>query len=508
MCGQDHITSVLRYEVQNDSVSHAYLFCGTRGTGKTTCAKILAKAVNCLSPKDGDPCGECEACRLIEEGSAVDIIEMDAASNNGVENIRDIRDEVIYTPTALKNKVYIIDEVHMLSASAFNALLKTLEEPPAHVIFILATTELQKLPATIVSRCQRFDFHRLPIQVLADRLAYIAERENTRLEPDAAFLLARLASGGMRDAISLLELNMNPERHITAESVASTTGITGRDALARMVKYIAEHRIEGIFEEVALMFESSKDMLVFWQDLLAYYRDMLVVKTTRSPEKYLDLTVSEQDDLRESAKLFTKELLLSHIKILNEAYAVMQRGNSPRRLCAEFALIRMTDPSYDLSPESINARMSALEDRVAVINSVLADGSAQPTPVHTPAPSETSQTPVSEKAQQETPDSSPQKVRRAVGYWMEAVRRFETHDKGKAAFLANAKAYRGEDKALHVLMPNRLSLTMLDQPECRELLRGIVSSYDTISTVEFSLAGKEETNEYVYIDEIIENEKS
>ena len=198
VCGQEQVTSVLKYETEHRAFSHAYLFCGSRGTGKTTCAKILAKAVNCEHPVNGSPCGTCAACRAIEDGSATDVLEMDAASNNGVDNIRDIRDEVVYAPSSLRYRVYIIDEVHMLSVSAFNALLKTLEEPPEHVVFILATTELQKLPATIISRCQRFDFRRISLDALTGRLTYIAEQEKIGLEPEAARMLAKLAQGGMR----------------------------------------------------------------------------------------------------------------------------------------------------------------------------------------------------------------------------------------------------------------------------------------------------------------------
>ena len=204
--GQEHITSVLKYEVGNGKLSHAYLFCGSRGVGKTTCAKILAKAVNCENPQNGEPCGVCDSCRAIDAGSAPDVLEMDAASNNGVDNIRDIREEVIFAPAMLKYKVYIVDEVHMLSTSAFNALLKTLEEPPSYVIFILATTEQHKLPATIISRCQRFEFRRISTENLSARIELIAKEEGIKLTKDASHLIARLSQGGMRDAISLLEL--------------------------------------------------------------------------------------------------------------------------------------------------------------------------------------------------------------------------------------------------------------------------------------------------------------
>ena len=222
--GQEHITSVLKYETQHNAFSHAYLFCGSRGTGKTTCAKILSRAVNCESPKDGSPCGECPSCRAILDATTTDVIEMDAASNNGVDNIRDIRDEVVYAPSVLKYRVYIIDEVHMLSASAFNALLKTLEEPPAHVVFILATTELNKLPATIISRCQRFDFRRISVPTLTERIELIAKEENIELDHEAAILIAKQAQGGMRDAISLLELCAGSRKRISVDLVNESVG--------------------------------------------------------------------------------------------------------------------------------------------------------------------------------------------------------------------------------------------------------------------------------------------
>ena len=291
--GQEHITSVLRYEAEHNAFSHAYLFCGSRGTGKTTCAKILAKVVNCEHPVNGSPCCTCDACRAIDSGAATDVLEMDAASNNGVENIRDIRDEVVYLPNALRYRVYIIDEVHMLSISAFNALLKTLEEPPEHVIFILATTELQKLPATIISRCQRFDFRRISTDALMRRLRYIADAEGIELEDEAARMVAKLAQGGMRDAISLLELCAGVRKSVTVKSVEESVGLTGREALLETVDAVADQNYEILFERIAQVVQSSKDVAVFWQDLLSVWRDMLVIKTAKNASAYLDLTDHE-----------------------------------------------------------------------------------------------------------------------------------------------------------------------------------------------------------------------
>lgn len=224
VCGQEHITSVLRYEAEHSRFSHAYLFCGSRGTGKTSCAKILAKVLNCEHPVDGNPCGECFSCRSIDEGNATDVLEMDAASRTGVDYIRDIQDEISFAPTSLKKRVYIIDEVHMLSVGAFNALLKTLEEPPEHAVFILATTEFHKLPATIISRCQRFDFRRIDSDVIAARLLYIAGQENISLTPDAAKVIAKQSFGGMRDAISLFELCSAGGCDVTVDAFQTSSG--------------------------------------------------------------------------------------------------------------------------------------------------------------------------------------------------------------------------------------------------------------------------------------------
>ncbi len=362
--GQEHITSVLRYEVEKGTFNHAYLFCGSRGTGKTTCAKILAKAVNCENPVNGSPCGTCASCKSIESGAATDVLEMDAASNNGVENIRDIRDEVVYTPSMLKYRVYIVDEVHMLSGSAFNALLKTLEEPPEHVIFILATTELQKLPATIISRCQRFDFRRITVPILTERLMKISQAEGFQTDPAAARLIARLAQGGMRDAISLLDLCSGNHRSITVELVEECAGITGRDTMIRTVDAIVDKNYNVIFDTIDHVVSSSKDLSVFWQDLLSIYRDLLVMKTTSKASKYLDLTEVEAEALASLAARFSKETLISHCKMLDSAFYNMQKSNASKRTVAEIALVRMCDESLNPSYDALLSRLSQAEDAI------------------------------------------------------------------------------------------------------------------------------------------------
>ena len=365
VCGQEHVTSILQYQTKTGGLSHAYLFCGSRGTGKTTCAKILAKAVNCENPQNGSPCLVCDACRSIEAGSATDVLEMDAASNNGVDNIRDIRDEVVYPPNALKKRVYIIDEVHMLSASAFNALLKTLEEPPEYVVFILATTELQKLPATIISRCQRYDFRRIATPVLADRLCYIAAEEGISLDREAAVLLGRMAQGGMRDAISLLELCAGTGAHVSVQTVNETAGSTGRESMMETVRAIAAQDYDKLFSMIDAVVQSSKDIAIFWQDLIGLYREMLVLRTAKDAAAYLDLTDSELVAMQEVAKPFKSSTLLYHCTLLEQALLSMQRANAIKRIVAESTLVRMCDPELQTSPEALLARIAALEDKIA-----------------------------------------------------------------------------------------------------------------------------------------------
>lgn len=384
VCGQEHITTVLAYEVQHERLSHAYLFCGSRGTGKTSCAKILAKAVNCENPNNGNPCGHCRSCIGIENGSVTDVVEMDAASNNGVDDIRGIRDDVVYLPSSVKYRVYIIDEVHMLSSSAFNALLKTLEEPPAHVIFILATTEQQKLPATIVSRCQRFDFRRLTIDAIVGRLNYIAKEEGYELDGDAAQLIASLARGGMRDAVSMLELaagmSLQTESgklssHITEQAVLDVSGMTGRRTLVRLVNAVLDSDLEAIFEITGDLYNSSRDISVFWRELIDFYRDMLIVKTTKKAQQYLDLTDAEMKTTMQAASRFRSSALINHISLLDKAYGDMQRSGESKRSCAEFTLVKMTDPSYTLSTDALIDRIVSLEEKVDMLTRELNSGS-------------------------------------------------------------------------------------------------------------------------------------
>ena len=365
--GQDAITDILKYEVANNKLSHAYLFCGSRGTGKTSCAKILAKAVNCLNSKDGNPCNECEACRSIDSGIATDVIEMDAASNNGVDNVRDMKDEIAFTPALLKYRVYIIDEVHMMSGSAFNALLKTLEEPPSYVVFILATTEFHKLPTTIVSRCQRFDFRRISTENIMARLKHIASNEGISLTEDGARVIARVSRGGMRDAVSLLELCAGSRKTVDEKLVFETVGTGNRDSSYRLIEAILKQDYTAVYSTVNEVVMNSADISVFWQEIIDSYRDIMVVKNTERAKDYLDLTEVEYEALVKLAESFTPARLAYHVSLLEGAMADMQRAFNSKRSIAEIALTRMCDAKSSMSPEALALRVDELEREVSMM---------------------------------------------------------------------------------------------------------------------------------------------
>lgn len=382
VCGQDGITDILKYEVANSKLSHAYLFCGSRGTGKTSCAKILAKAVNCENPNNGNPCNMCEACRSIDAGIATDVIEMDAASNNGINDVRDMQDEIAFTPALLKYRVYIIDEVHMMSGQAFNALLKTLEEPPSYVIFILATTEFNKLPTTIVSRCQRFDFKRISADVIIDRLLNIAGAEGVEITEDATRIIARVSRGGMRDAISLFELCAGARKKIDENLVFETVGSGNRESTYKLINAIAKADYSSVYEVVSDIVMKSGDISVFWQEIIDSYRDIMVVKSTDKAKAFLDLTETEYETLRQIAGLFSMSRLSYHVHILESSMADMQRAFNSKRSIAEIALTRMCDSRLDFSAEALVDRIEALEREISMLKY---GGAAVKKPIEAPA---------------------------------------------------------------------------------------------------------------------------
>ena len=461
VCGQAHVTDVLRYEAERGRVSHAYLFCGSRGTGKTTCAKILAKAVNCEAPVGGSPCCKCRSCLDIDAGLTTDVVEMDAASNNGVDTIRDLCDEVVYTPSMLSKKVYIIDEVHMLSAGAFNALLKTIEEPPAHVVFILATTELHKIPATIVSRCQRFEFRRINMNVIADRLAYIAERENMTLEREAAQLIARQAQGGMRDAIGLFELCGAGGRDVTAERVKSVLGLSGYDRLAETVRAVKRADMAELFRIIAEVVESSKDVAVFWQELIGFVRDMLVAKYSENSAEYLDLTETEAEMLREVSDSFNLASLVYFSKVLDECNQTMTRNPQNKRVTAEMGLLRMCRPELDSSSEALSARIAKLEDNFTLMSMGETPIAEVKPKVEAPKIVETA---APEKKEESVPESG---EFRAVHDISDAVGKLDGASRGLVQFLMNSAVSVSADGKKAVIDADGFGYIMLDKPESK-----------------------------------------
>jgi len=337
VAGQEHITETLRRQIVNDRLSHAYLFVGTRGTGKTTCAKILSRAVNCQNSADGEPCNKCIACIGIEDGSILDVLELDAASNNSVDNVRALRDEAIYSPATVKKRVYIVDEVHMLSISAFNALLKILEEPPEHILFILATTELHKVPATIQGRCQKFSFKRLPVSVLEERLNLIASKESLALTPEAAEKLASLADGSMRDGISLLD-QCAYDSNIDLTRVKSTLGLTGQEELFRLIETITSNDIPSALGTIDELYSDGRDMSSLINETASLVRDLLVFKL--SPDSGLLNAGFDKSALSALSNKLSSELLFFYLDILKAALAGLQRGGSSK-LAVEICFIKM-----------------------------------------------------------------------------------------------------------------------------------------------------------------------
>ncbi len=384
--GQETVTTALKNELKTGRLSHAYLFTGCRGTGKTTCAKILSKAVNCLHPVDGDPCNECEICRGIDSGSILDVTEIDAASNNGVDSIRDLRDEVAYTPVSGKYRVYIIDEVHMLSAGAFNALLKTLEEPPAHVIFILATTEVHKLPATILSRCQRFDFGRIRPEEIAARIQYVAKEEGLTVSEDAGMLLARLADGALRDALSLLDQCASVSHRIDMSTVTQVTGMASQETLASLTDCVARQDAAGALAQVDTLYRSAKDMERLCAEWVTYLRNLMVLHSVAEPGELVVAAPEELAKMRQQATGLGLPTILHMMEVLQVALDRL-RGGVSRRVEMEMAVIRLCDPRLDDSSAALLHRLDALESAVKA-GVPVATSAPVATPVVTPAPAE------------------------------------------------------------------------------------------------------------------------
>ena len=363
--GQDHIITTLQNQIKANRIGHAYLFCGTRGTGKTTVAKIFAKAVNCEHPVDGSPCGECTMCRSIAAGTSMNVIEIDAASNNGVDNIREIREEVTYRPTEGKYKVYIIDEVHMLSIGAFNALLKTLEEPPEYVIFILATTEVHKIPITILSRCQHYDFKRITIDTISTRMNELMEAEKVEVEEKAIRYIAKAADGSMRDALSLLDqcIAFYLGQKLTYDHVLEVLGAVDTDVFSRLLRKIIQRDVAEVLNTVEELVMQGRELSQLAADFTWYLRNLLLVKTSDSIEDVLDVSTENLQQLKEEAQMIETDMLLRYIRIFSELSGQMKYATQ-KRVLLEVALIKLCTPAMETTEDSLLDRIRAVEEKL------------------------------------------------------------------------------------------------------------------------------------------------
>ena len=465
--GQLSVTQTLKNQILTGHLSHAYLFTGTRGTGKTSCAKILAKAVNCEHSVDGNPCNCCTACRSIDSGACMDVLEIDAASNNGVDSIRALRDDAQFTPSEVRTRVYIIDEVHMLSTSAFNALLKIIEEPPAHLLFILATTELQSVPATILSRCQRFSFRRITPADITARLNYIAYQEHISLEPDAAAFLARLADGGLRDAVSLFDQCASATAEaVTVDQVCCTLGIAGARATAAMLRAIAKHDTAEVLSVFNGQYVEGKDLAAMLNELCAVTRDLLICKTAPKEAEGQITSICTPSELKELLPLWSVGELLRTASILRDA-AVGFNISTNRRVDAELCLIRLCEPQAALDAQSLNARLSRLEEKLASGQLTLAAAQQEDAP-----PWDDDAPPPPDDA--DIPPENPQNAQPAPpapsGFWPELVERLRASLKPPAMgmFSTSENApLQGKltGNRLLLIVNDDFTLGLVDKPE-------------------------------------------
>lgn len=362
--GQEHITNTLKNELVHDKTAHAYLFTGSRGTGKTTCAKIFAKAVNCLNLKEGEPCGECEVCNGVDNGSVTDVVEIDAASNSGVDDIRELREMAYYTPAFAKYRVYIIDEVHMLSNEAFNALLKIMEEPPEHVKFILATTEAHKVPITILSRCQRFDFKRIKTEDIKNRLLYIAENENVTLDANAAALIARLADGGLRDAISLLDQVLAATDNVTVQTVTDSIGVAGSEYLFKLADSIAQHDSATALKIIDELYMNAKDLQRLCSELINHFRNLMLAKAINNCETIINAMSEEIEDLKKQQTKFSMDEIINAADALQECGDRITRA-AGKRIEFEMCMIRLCGQTASVKKEEKPVEVK--KDRIATV---------------------------------------------------------------------------------------------------------------------------------------------
>lgn len=468
--GQDHIVTTLRNQIKADRIGHAYLFTGTRGTGKTTIAKLFAKAVNCEHPVDGSPCGECRSCQSISAGASVNVIEIDAASNNGVDNIREIVDEVAYSPVEGKYKVYIIDEVHMLSIGAFNALLKTLEEPPSYVIFILATTEVHKIPVTILSRCQRYDFKRITIDTIADRLRELMEKEQVQVEEKALRYIAKAADGSMRDALSLLDqcIAFHFGETLTYDMVLDVLGAVDTEVFARLIELIRARDVTGciaLLEEVVMQ---GRELSQFVTDVTWYLRNLLLVKTSEGGiEDVIDMSGDNLARLKDEAADMDAEEIMRDIRIFSELSGQI-RYAAQKRVLIEMTLIKLCRPAMETSNDAVVARVKDLEEKME-------KGVVQAPQIAIQSTQVVSSSDAKEAAAKpELPKAIPDDIKRIVGNWKGIVA--DTMPPLRQ-YLKSARLSFGGDNRLMLVVADGLAYDYLSDEENHKHVEGVLSNF-------------------------------
>ena len=463
--GQEHIVTTLKNQIKADRIGHAYLFCGTRGTGKTTIAKIFAKAVNCEHPVDGSPCGECASCKAIAAGSSMNVIEIDAASNNGVDNIREIREEVAYRPTEGKYKVYIIDEVHMLSIGAFNALLKTLEEPPSYVIFILATTEAHKIPITILSRCQRYDFRRISIETISDRLMELMEKENVEVEERAIRYIAKAADGSMRDALSLLDqcIAFYLGQKLTYDHVLEVLGAVDTEVFSKLLRKVLAEDVAGAISQLEELVIEGRDLGQFVNDFTWYLRNLLLLKGSDDMEEVLDMSSENMALLKEEARLVEADVLMRYIRIFSEL-SNQVKYSSQKRILIEIAIIKLCKPAMETNMDSITDRLAKLEKKME-------QGIPTAAPVNTATQPAEAAAPVSRPPM---PKAIPEDVEQIVKNWNSILPKMSGVVR---TYLKSAHLSLGGDDRLMIVLDDPVAAGYVEEEDHRNEIRQVISDY-------------------------------
>ncbi len=491
--GQEHIVTTLRNQIKANRIGHAYLFTGTRGTGKTTVAKIFAKTVNCENPTENGPCGECRTCQAIAAGASMNVIEIDAASNNGVDNIREIVDEVSYSPAEGKYKVYIIDEVHMLSIGAFNALLKTLEEPPSYVIFILATTEVHKLPITILSRCQRYDFKRISIETITGRMQELIDAEGVQVEEKALRYIAKAADGSMRDALSLLDqcIAFHLGSELTYDKVLDVLGAVDTEVFSRLLRYVLQRDVLGCVKLLEEVIMQGRELTQFVTDFTWYLRNLMLVQSSDNLEDVIDMSTDNLLRLKEEAEMIDKNAIIRYIHIFSELAGQIKYA-SQKRILVEIALIKLCKPSMETTPEAWAERIREVEEKLENgITVVAANATAMAAPT-------------GPQKKPELPKAIPEEVQQIVSQWPAIMANTENPMR---LYLKGAKLSLGGDNKLMIVLEDGVkSDYFTENPGHKEQLETVISEYigkEVEVTLQSVRSRQEFSENYVDLSQII-----